>query len=41
MLSEERSKSQLIPMAAHTHAAGAKTKSKRIITDAKYTLNAA
>jgi hypothetical protein len=28
---------QLIPIAADTHAAGANTKSKRIITEAKYT----
>ena len=31
---------QLIPIAAEIHAAGANTSKRRIITDAKYTLNA-
>lgn len=35
ILSAHISKSQLIPMAAQTQAAGAKTKRRRIITDAK------
>ena len=37
----QTSNSQLIPMADEIQAAGANTKSRRIITEAKYTLSAA
>ncbi len=39
--SKQTSKSQLTPIAALIHAAGAKTSKSRIITEAKYTLKTA